>query len=82
MIEHNNVRLEQLLMDSGISEKWKYEIKSIFTVLNDRRKIEILENFDFFIVKIIDIEEEHKERQKILVEESMERMDQILQKYI
>ena len=71
MIEHNNVRLEQLLMDSGISEKWKYEIKSIFTVLNDRRKIEILENFDFFIVKIIDIEEEHKERQKILVEESM-----------
>ena len=82
MIEHNNVRLNELLINSEISEKWKYEIKSIFRVLNDKRKIEILENFDFFIVKIIDIEEEHKERQKILVEESMDRMDKILQKYI
>jgi len=76
-----NVKLESLLLDSAVSAKWKYEIANIFYALDTERQLKLLENFEVLLDRIEIIEEEHKRHQEFLIDESMDKMDAIIDKY-
>lgn len=76
-----NVKFEELLLSAEISDKGKYELKSIFYALTDDKKNKILQDFKWFITRIEIIEEEHRREQEFLLEQSMERIEQIVTKY-
>lgn len=76
-----NVKFEELLLASEISDRGKHELKTIFYALTPDKKDNILKNFKEFIIRIERIEEEHRREQAFLLNESMDRMDKIVQKY-
>jgi len=62
-----NTVLEKLLENEILSEKDKYEIRQIFELVDERKKQNILTNFDKILLSITKIKQELKEQQEILL---------------
>lgn len=62
-----NVLLEKLLLNSLLNDKDRYEIRQIFNFVDDKKKLNILNNFENILNKIVKIKFELRQQQEILL---------------
>lgn len=62
-----NVLLEKLLENKLLSDKDRYEIRQIFNFVDDKKKLNILNNFNTILSSIAKIKIELREQQEMLL---------------
>ena len=73
-----NVLLEKLLENDLLTEKDRYEVRQIFQVVDDRKKQNILNNFDKILSGIAQIKIEMREQQEILLGKAVSNIERAL----
>lgn len=80
-METQNIQLEKLLLHHELDEKDRYEIRQIFWLVDERKKMNILNNFEKMVAGIVKIKQELKESQEILLGKVLDDIKQSLEKY-
>ncbi len=76
-----NAYLQKLFEKHRLSEKDKYEILQIYTFLSEEKKQNLINNFEFVVLKIQKIEKTLELEKEILIWNSVERVrNSILEK--
>lgn len=75
-----NILLEKLLQESPFDEKDKYEIRQIFQFVNDEKKQNILNNFDYIVSNVLRLKEELRQQQEILLGKAISNIEQTILK--
>ncbi len=76
-----NAYLQKLFEKHKVSEKDKHEILQIYTFLPDEKKQNLINNFEFVVLKIQKIEKTLELEKEILIWNSVERVrNSILEK--
>lgn len=73
-----NTALEKLLENELLSEKDRYEIRQIFDIVDERKKQNILDNFEKIISAIAKIKLEMREQQEILLGKAISNIERAL----
>lgn len=69
-----NVRFVALLNSSPFSEEERYNIYTIFEVLKDARKVDILDNWQRYLEKLLTVKIHIDEERKTLVHETFQKI--------
>jgi len=69
-----NARLEKLLAHPVLDEKDRYEIRQIFSFVDQTRKMNIIANFEILLGKIVALKDDLREQQKFLLGKAMENI--------
>lgn len=72
-----NVIFEEKLSNALLSEKSKYDLKTIFYVLWDDKRIDMLQRFDEVVLWLQAIEEEFFQEQVALFENAIEDLENL-----
>ncbi|MBW7954590.1 hypothetical protein H3C61_02135 [Candidatus Gracilibacteria bacterium] len=70
-----NVLLEKLLLNNLLNDKDRYEIRQIFNFVDDKKKLNILNNFENIINKVLKIKSELKDQQEILLGKAISNIE-------
>ena len=70
-----NVLLEKLLQESLLDDKDKYEIRQIFHFVNDTKKQNILNNFQYIVANILKLKEDLRLQQEILLWKALNHIE-------
>ncbi len=73
-----NVLLEKLLENDLLTQKDRYEIRQIFQVVDERKKQNILNNFEKILSSIAQIKIEMREQQEILLGKAVSNIERAL----
>lgn len=73
-----NTALEKLLENELLSAKDRYEIRQIFDIVDERKKQNILDNFEKIISSIAKIKLEMREQQEILLGKAISNIERAL----
>jgi hypothetical protein len=73
-----NTRFEKLLTDSTLPEKDKHVIQQVFSLLPNEKKMRLLHNFETLCYNIARINSDIELEQKILFENFISDMDELL----
>ena len=74
----DNYRFRVLLDSSPLSDSEKYNLNAIFNSLGDNKKIDILDNWNLYLAKIMDIKNVSEEQKKANLKETMSNISKIL----
>jgi len=69
-----NARLEKLLVHPVLTDKDRYEIRQIFSFVDQTRKMNILAHFEILIEKIVALKEDLRGQQEFLLGKAMENI--------
>lgn len=76
-----NYRLEQLIKETTLlSSKDIYEIRQMFTIFDSTKKINMLNNWDNMIVRIVRLKEWMKKEQEILLWKAIDTIEKQIEK--
>ncbi len=73
-----NTALEKLLQNELLSDKDKHEIRQIFEIVDEKKKQNILNNFDKMLLAIAKIKQELKEQQEILLGKAISNIEKAI----
>lgn len=75
-----NTQLEKLFFQYHISEKDRYEIRQIYSLLPSHRQRELIDNFALLATKFKQIEEEIQTQRELLLWEKVDDIKQLILK--
>ncbi len=78
MLVPDNFKFKQLLEASGLSVSEKYDISSIFNVLSDDRKIDIIAKWPQYLNEILKIRMESLEKRRENISKALRNIDAIV----
>lgn len=73
-----NIYLEKLLKNTILNDKDRYEIRQIFDVMDEKKKLNILANFDTILSAIAQIKIELRDQQEILLWKAVSNIEKAL----
>lgn len=73
-----NQALEKLLQNDLLTDKDRYEIRQIFNIVDERKKQNILNNFDKMLLSIAKIKIEMREQQEILLGKAISNIEKAI----
>jgi len=77
-----NSYLEDLIEKSNLNKKDIHDIREIFYAVDDDKKQNILDNWDYLVAKLEQIEKDFIKEQEILLEKSLDGMDKAIEKAV
>ncbi len=75
-----NTQLEKLFSQYHISQKDRYEIRQIYSLLPNHKQRELIENFGLLATKFKQIEEEIQTQRELLLGEKVDDIKQLILK--
>jgi|GEM_PF-441201 len=69
-----NARLEKLLAHPVLDEKDRYEIRQIFSFVDQTRKMNIIANFEILLGKIVALKDDMVGQQKFLLGKAIDNI--------
>lgn len=69
-----NTRLQSLFDKYNVWEKNRYEISQFFLLLDERKRKNLLDNFEILAYRLEKIEQDIKEEREILIWKSVDRV--------
>jgi len=69
-----NARLEKLLAHPVLDEKDRYEIRQIFSFVDQTRKMNIIANFEILLGKIVALKDDLRGQQEFLLGKAIENI--------
>lgn len=82
MIVQQNFKFKQLLDESWLNIQEKYDLSNIFNCLSDSRKIEIIDNWSFYLNKVLKIRNETLEKRRENIRNALENINKIVNEAI
>lgn len=73
-----NTQLEKLFSQYNLSEKDKYEIRQIYSLLPLHKQRNLVDNFDELAIKLQKIEEEIKSERDLLIWDEVDNIRQLI----